>query len=405
MQKRSVNTHIRAKLYVMAILVIAVIFGLSVVFSSQTSIKNGEIYNTYRDFGRKHVEYSRGVATTVENEYVHIGGRPIGISISAKGLIVVGDCAVQTKDGDVYPSKNLGIQKGDILISANGESVSTIYGFKETIKNESSVDLTFLRKTQEYHVTIKTAKDFASGENKVGLLLKEDVGGIGTLTFVTQKGQFASLGHFITDAESGLSSELDGGHIYNCEIDGIIKGERGQAGGLVGDVNRLSKPIGDIKMNTNIGLYGVYTKEPTGDLYKVASKGEAKIGKAQVLTTIDGDEPKFYDIDIVKVVSQQDVGEKGMVIVVRDSELIEKTGGIVQGMSGSPIVQNGVLIGAVTHVFIQDPLRGYAVHSRFMLDYANSVKTDNLNDQIDDIGNQSGVDKDEQTLELYPLVA
>lgn len=405
MQKRLENTKSRAKLYVMAIAVVAIIFCLSVIFSSQTSIKNDEFYNTYHDFSRNYVRYSKGVATTAGNEYVHIGGRPIGISITARGLIVVGESAVQTSNGDVYPSKNLGIQKGDILISANGESVSTIYGFKETIKNANSVDLTFLRKTQEYHVTIKTAKDFASGENKVGLLLKEDVGGIGTLTFVTQNGQFASLGHFITDAESGLSSELDGGHIYNCEIDGIIKGERGQAGGLVGDVNRLSKPIGDIKMNTNIGLYGVYTEEPTGDLYKIATKGEAKIGRAQVLTTIDGDEPKFYDIDIVKVVSQQDVGEKGMVIVVRDSELIEKTGGIVQGMSGSPIVQNGILIGAVTHVFIQDPLRGYAVHSRFMLDYANSVKTDNLNEQIDDIDEQNNEDNDEQTLELYPLVA
>lgn len=104
-------------------------------------------------------------------------------------------------------------------------------------------------------------------------------------------------------------------------------------------------------------------------------KGEAKVGKAQVLTTIDGASPKFYDIDVVKVVSQSVASEKGMVICVRDKELLDKTGGIVQGMSGSPIVQNGVLIGAVTHVFVQDPTRGYAVHSRFMYDYANSLTT------------------------------
>lgn len=398
MQKNLKDTRNRAKLILTAVVVIALVFGLSLTFIPQTFTKSGENYNTQRYIDRNHAKYSNEVADALENEYVHIGGRPIGISISAKGLIVVGECAVQTKDGDVYPAKNLGIQKGDLLISANGESVSTIYGFKQIIKSATNAKLTFLRKTNEYSVNITTANDIVSGENKVGLMLKEDVGGIGTLTFVTQAGNFAALGHYIADAESGLADELDRGHIYNCEIEGIIKGERGQAGGLVGDVNRLSKPIGDIKKNSNIGLYGIYTEEPVGDLYRIASKGEAKIGKAQVLTTIDGSEPKFYDIDIVKVISQQDVGEKGMVIVVRDDELIERTGGIVQGMSGSPIVQNGILVGAVTHVFVQDPLRGYAVHSRFMLDYANNIKTSNLNEQIED-------SQDEQTLELYPLVA
>lgn len=398
MQKNLKDTRNRAKLILTAVVVIALVFWLSLTFVSQTLTKSGENCNTQRFFERNYTKYPNEVADALENEYVHIGGRPIGISISAKGLIVVGECAVQTKDGDVYPAKNLGIQKGDLLISANGESISTIYGFKQIIKSATNAKLTFLRKTNEYSVNITTANDIVSGENKVGLLLKEDVGGIGTLTFVTQAGNFAALGHYIADAESGLADELDRGHIYNCEIEGIIKGERGQAGGLVGDVNRLSKPIGDIKKNSNIGLYGVYTEEPVGDLYRIASKGEAKIGKAQVLTTIDGSEPKFYDIDIVKVISQQDVGEKGMVIVVRDDELIERTGGIVQGMSGSPIVQNGILVGAVTHVFVQDPLRGYAVHSRFMLDYANNIKTSNLNEQIED-------NQDEQTLELYPLVA
>lgn len=398
MQKNLKDTRNRAKLILTTIVVIALVFGLSLTLIPQTFTKNSEIYNTQRTFERNYAKYSNDVADALNNEYVHIGGRPIGISISAKGLIVVGECAVQTKDGDVYPSKNLGIQKGDLLISANGESVSTIYGFKEVVKSATNAKLTFLRKTIEYSVNVTTANDIVSGENKVGLLLKEDVGGIGTLTFITQAGNFAALGHYIADAESGLSDELDRGHIYNCEIEGIIKGERGQAGGLVGDVNRLSKPFGDIKKNTNIGLYGTYTEEPVGDLYRIASKGEAKIGKAQVLTTIDGSEPKFYDIDIVKVISQQDVGEKGMVIVVRDDELIERTGGIVQGMSGSPIVQNGILIGAVTHVFVQDPLRGYAVHSRFMLDYANNIKTGNLNEQNEN-------NQEEQTLELYPLVA
>lgn len=167
-----------------------------------------------------------------------------------------------------------------------------------------------------------------------------------------------------------MSRELSSGHIYATSIDGVIKGERGQAGGLVADVNRLSDPIGDIKKNTQIGIFGDFTADYDGALFRIAESGEAKMGPAKVFTTIDGTQPKFYDIDIVKVVPQSEAGEKGMVIAVRDKELLEKTGGIVQGMSGSPIVQDGILIGAVTHVFVQDPTRGYAVHSRFMYDYA-----------------------------------
>ena len=120
-------------------------------------------------------------------------------------------------------------------------------------------------------------------------------------------------------------------------------------------------------------MYGKFDGEYDGKLYKIAAKGEARIGKAQVLTTIVGSTPKFYEVEIVKVVSQSEPAEKGMVVKVSDKELLEKTGGIVQGMSGSPIVQDGVLIGAITHVFVQDPTRGYAVHSRFMYEKAQSI--------------------------------
>ena len=220
---------------------------------------------------------------------------------------------------------------------------------------------------------VKAEKSKVDNEFKLGLMLKEDVSGVGTLTFVTKEGNFAALGHKIADFESNLSENLNQGNIYCAQITGVIKGERGKAGGLVADVNKLSNPVGEVSRNTEIGIYGKYDGEKLGDLYRIAMKGEAKVGKAKVLTTVDGSSPKFYDIDVVKVVSQSEVGEKGMVISVRDKELIDKTGGIVQGMSGSPIVQNGILIGAVTHVFVQDPTRGYAVHSRFMYDYATSL--------------------------------
>lgn len=314
-----------------------------------------------------------------EKSYVKIGGKPIGISIGAGGLIVVDKCGVMSKNGEISPCKDVDVQKGDVVTKVNGESVDSVFKLKQVLKNSKNgkIVLTVERNGGVKSMFVQAAKAKTDGEFKLGLMLKEDVGGVGTLTFVTRDGNFAALGHHILDADSNLSQTLNQGDIFNAEVTGVVKGESGKAGGLVADVNRLSKSIGAINANTDIGLYGKYEGEYGGDLYRIAMKGEAKVGKAQVLTTIDGASPKFYEIDVVKVVSQSVASEKGMVICVRDKELLDKTGGIVQGMSGSPIVQNGVLIGAVTHVFVQDPTRGYAVHSRFMYDYANSLTTKN----------------------------
>lgn len=313
-----------------------------------------------------------------DNLYVHIGGNPIGISASTDGIIVVDEYPVTTKNGDVYPFENIGIMKGDIITHINNEKITSIYQLKEYVKCNDSLNIQFIRGNKTFLVTIKPQYDINIKQKRIGLTLKEDVSGIGTMTFVTQDGKFASLGHHVSDTESGLIDELHYGNIYNTSITDIVKGEKGKAGALIGDVNRLSNDIGSICINSNIGLYGKYNGEVKGDLYRIAKKGEAKIGKAQVFTTIDGEKPKFYDIEIVKVVSQSSAGEKGMVISVCDKQLLEKTGGIVQGMSGSPIIQNGIIIGAVTHVFLQDCTRGYAIHSRFMYDMANSIENDNL---------------------------
>lgn len=316
------------------------------------------------------------LCTANERNYVHIGGNPIGIAINAGGLIVVDKCPVSTKDGEVYPSARADIRRGDVVLSVNDIQTKSVYKLKSILSEAKSPTFTLKieRNNVVSDVKVNAVKDNL-GQYKLGLALKEDVGGVGTMTFITDNGQFAALGHHIADGESGLDDELNQGNVYNTSVSGVVKGEKGKAGGLVADVNRLSNSIGEVKENTNIGLYGKYTGEIKGDLYRIATKGEAKIGKAQVLTTIEGSTPRFYDIDIVKVISQSETAEKGMVILVRDKELLQKTGGIVQGMSGSPIVQNGILIGAVTHVFVQDPTRGYAVHSRFMYDYANSVNT------------------------------
>lgn len=353
----------------MAIMMIIGLTTIKIIKIENTQIANSKEFKN--GFPVERMLANEIASTAQDNVYVKIGGRPIGISINAGGLIVLGQSEVLTENGTTDPAAKSGLQVGDVITKVDGNQVSSIFQLKKMLENAGeTVGLTVKRGNDTFETHIKPEIDSLTAQKKLGLLLKEDVGGVGTLTFVTTDGKFGALGHYIADGDSGLSRELSFGHIYATSIDGVIKGERGQAGGLVADVNRLSDPIGDIKKNTQIGIFGDFTADYDGALFRIAESGEAKMGPAKVFTTIDGTQPKFYDIDIVKVVSQSEAGEKGMVIAVRDKELLEKTGGIVQGMSGSPIVQDGILIGAVTHVFVQDPTRGYAVHSRFMYDYA-----------------------------------
>jgi len=386
MQQSDNSTNIQKKRLHLKGIVFLTFICLLCLILAQTFIKIPQNYNTLLKKSTGLSDNSFGIKKTAahetladnENVYVKIGGIPIGISINAGGLIVIGESEVSAADGSVFPARGSGIEVGDVIVGIDKEQIYSVYQLKKLLdskKGGSAVSIDYIRDGKQFETSITPAKDKFTDSYRLGLVLKEDVGGVGTLTFVTQEGNFAALGHYIEDAESGLRYELGFGNIYNTEIEGIIKGERGRAGGLIGEVNRLSPPIGDIRRNTEIGIYGRYIGDYKSELFRIASKGEAKPGAAKVYTTIEGSEPKFYDIEIVKVVSQSEAGEKGMVIAVKDKELLSKTGGIVQGMSGSPIIQNGILIGAVTHVFVQDPTRGYAVHSRFMFDYASSIRS------------------------------
>lgn len=391
MQTTDKENYSKTQRRVLAVIVATILFcGVFALISNISVLKNFEIKNTFDKNSVEILENSPfdkfNLCTHQENDYVRIGGNPIGISIKSEGLIVVDKGSVQTQNGEVSPLKKSIISNGDVLLSVDGKNVKSIYMLKTLLSElkSSNVKIEFLHNNRRVFENVSCAKDKIDGQYKLGLALKEDVGGVGTLTFVTKDGNFAALGHQISDGIVKVD-DLKEGNIFNASVNGVVKGERGKAGGLVADVNRLSKTVGEICDNTQIGIYGKYEGDFEGDLYRIAAKGEARIGKAQVLTTIEGAAPKFYDVEIVKVVSQSEPAEKGMVFKVSDKELIEKTGGIVQGMSGSPIVQDGVLIGAITHVFVQDPTRGYAVHSRFMFDKAQSTTCSLLDDIRDEI--------------------
>ena len=284
---------------------------------------------------------------------------PIGIIHS------IGRTLCLVKSAGYKKAKRIVIKFGTNALTADngGLALSRLYSFME--------DIAALR-AQGKEILIVTSGAVGMGKKRLGLVLKEDVGGIGTLTFVTERGAYAALGHTVADGETGLSSELSRGAVYPTVVEGVIKSESGKAGGLSAAVNRLRPPLGRNFLNTPIGIYGA-AEVGAGRRIRVAERGEAHPGRAQVITTLSGSVPEAYDVDIVKSVTQHEKAEKGLVIKVRDRELLQKAGGIVQGMSGSPIVQDGLLVGAVTHVFVSDPTRGYGVHARFMLEEAENA--------------------------------
>lgn len=302
-------------------------------------------------------------------EGVYIGGTPIGIVAKGDALLVTELVNVVTTKGAFSPSLQAGIQKGDLITKANGMTVNDIYKLNGIIADSSgAVVLEIRRNGVTMTISVEPVMDIVQNARKIGLQVKGELSGIGTLTYITQDDCFGALGHMITD-EYGYSDVYQRGKIFECEVDGYIKGEQGKAGELRGKIVYTSGAIGTIDKNCLTGLFGtINDSEKAGrDIYPVGNREEITVGKAQILTTIDQNAPQFYDIEIVKTQKQDSISDKGMVIRITDEDLLVKTGGILQGMSGSPIVQNGVLIGAVTHVFISDPTMGYGVYIDWMI--------------------------------------
>lgn len=304
-------------------------------------------------------------------EKVYLGGTPMGLSLESKGVTIIGISNVFTKTGNTCPALDAGLIIGDVIISLDDKEIYNVSQLTKLADHSQGAEmrLTYLRQGNITNTTIKAALDITSNKYKLGIWAREVSSGIGTLTFVDAKGNFACLGHPIVNSSDGSIIEISGGKAYNCTINGYKKGVSGNAGELhgyfVGD-----KPIGNIEKNNKYGIYGHldefdYNKK---ELISVASINEVKTGKAYVYTTIDGSEKEKYEIEIIKVNYQPTKSDKGLVIRIVDKGLIEKTGGIVQGMSGSPIVQNGKLVGAVTHVFVTDATKGYGLLAQWMLE-------------------------------------
>ena len=306
---------------------------------------------------------SGNVAFADGGKKVILGGNPAGFYMQTRGAFVAGLSDVITKDGVVSPAKDAGLVSGDVIYYINDIEVNNASDVERVISMSGvPVEIDYTRCGNSYTTSITPATDL-NGEKKLGIFIKDDISGIGTVTFIDGN-KIATLGHPVLDENEKLLQILTG-TIYGCNITGYVKGERGAPGELRGVIMK-NEEIAKIDSNTDSGVFGTLTGG-----YDLTGKteieiGEGKMGDAYIYTTISGREPKRYSVSIVKadnVLSDT----KNYVIKITDKELLDSTGGIVQGMSGSPIVQDGKLIGAVTHVFINDPTRGFGISINNML--------------------------------------
>lgn len=316
----------------------------------------------------------------VEPTDIYVSGNAVGVYMETSGVLIIDSGEVTGEDGLSYaPARNL-VQPGDYIVAMNQETVGNKRELIRKIQDcdGSSVDLSLLRRGEEIHMALDPVVD-EEGNYKLGIWVRDNTQGIGTLTFVDQEGNFGALGHGISDVDTGELMEIRGGDLYKAQIIGIHKGTKGSPGELSGLIRYdRSNIMGLISQNGENGIYGSLDRERMDELalqpMEVGYKQEMELGEASILCSVDG-KVEEYQVEIVSIDYNHPDTNKSFVLKVTDQRLLEKTGGIVQGMSGSPVLQKGKAVGAVTHVFVQDSTSGYGIFIENMLkfykDYAN----------------------------------
>lgn len=313
--------------------------------------------------------------TNKEPQEVYVSGEAFGIKLYTDGVIVVGTQSVDLGSKSVSPAEDAGIEVGDIIISINGTNVYSSDDVTSVLNDNNGKPYTVKIKRDDRYKTFTLTPVYSDREGcyKAGMWVRDSTAGIGTITFYNQQsGTFAALGHQINDVDTNEIMPLLEGEAVSATITDVQKAASGSTGSLVCDFEDYT--IGRLTENASCGIYGSYSAiSDNAVAYTVASAQEVQKGSAQIISTIDSGEPKAYDIEITRI-SYSSNGERDIVFKVTDDELLEQTGGIVQGMSGSPIIQNNMLVGAVTHVIINNPERGYAIFAQTMLEESNAVE-------------------------------
>lgn len=316
----------------------------------------------------------------LKNFKVIPGGQSIGVKLNTLGVLVVGHHLVDTKEGKRSPGESAKVEVGDIITKINGQVIKKMSDVTPFVQQAGEsgkpLQLVINRENETIDTTLKPLKDKNEGSFKLGLYIRDSAAGIGTMTFYhPDSKKYGALGHVISDMDTKKPIIVKDGEIVRSTVTSIEKGSNGEPGEKLARFSPDREVIGTINRNSPFGIFGKMNGKTDNKLtankpLPISLSHEVKEGPAKILTVVDGSTVEEYEIEIVSTIPQKFPAIKGMVIKVTDKELLAKTGGIVQGMSGSPIIQNGKLIGAVTHVFVNDPTSGYGVHIEWMLNDA-----------------------------------
>ncbi len=305
----------------------------------------------------------------VEERTLIPGGQAVGVALKTRGVLVVSDAA-----------KGRALRAGDVILSADGKNVESTKALSEQVgtAQTDTVRLEVLRGGQTITVDAQAEPDPSDGRRKLGVWVRDSTAGVGTLTYIDPANQaYGALGHAIVDADTGRLLAAREGAILHASIVGVTKGQSGKAGELKGNFLKAGEQIGSLMENCEYGIYGVLDDMPENLLYpqglRAGARSAVHTGTASIIATVDADGPQEYDVEIVRCFAQSEPSQKGMILRVTDERLLEKTGGIVQGMSGSPILQDGRIIGAVTHVYLSDATQGYGMYIEWMLEKSDAM--------------------------------
>lgn len=290
-------------------------------------------------------------------------GQTVGIKLFARGVMVVGLSDVTTEQGSCSPARECGLKTGDIITHINDSQVDTIEEVQQLLEESGGeVHIQATRGSKQLDLSAQVAPCLSDGSYKLGAWIRDSMAGIGTVTFYDpDTGQFAALGHGINDVDTGLLMPLQSGAIMPSTVSGLVPGEKGSPGELHGSFD-LTRDLGNLTANTDWGVFGTLEEDCfTGQAVEVALPSEVKTGAATILANVQGETVEEYTVEILRVYPATGSNGQSLMVRITDQQLLETTGGIVQGMSGSPILQNGKLVGAVTHVLVNDPTRGYGI--------------------------------------------
>ena len=311
----------------------------------------------------------------IKDDKIYASGQAIGLVLKTDGVLIVGSSPVLTADGEKDALSQGGLKIGDIIKSIENETVENVSSISKIINEDKNkgreLEIKLVRKNKEVVARVKPFYDIKDENYKLGVWVRDDASGIGTLTFIKKDNRFGALGHPICDSDTKSKITLKEGKMYNCSILGVNKGKSGTPGEIKGLFMQNKGEQGVIEKNNDYGVFGNLKKDnnivKNAVELEIGGRLSVKPGKAKIMCCIDLDKVETFDIEIIKTNFQNYSNDKSMVLRVTDEDLIKRTGGIVQGMSGSPIIQDGKIVGAVTHVFVSDPLKGFGVYVDWML--------------------------------------